>query len=403
MHVVVIFILLISLVVVLALGAGAAARLQAKVRVAEAERAAALADRSAAQVEDRHDLTDHVVEAVLDAAALRLDDRLEAGRKDLDMRKTSIDDAVAMRNQQVNAELKGLRDQVNGMNQAMAGLRTERAQQHGEFVAHLERAALSHRQLADTTSGLREALASPTARGSWGERTADDLLRRAGLVEGVSYRKQQRSASGSRPDFTILLPENWELNMDVKFPADNYLRSLEATSDHERDAARKRFLSDVRNRMKELAARDYITDTTLDYVLLFIPNESIYSFIHEHQPDIVDVALDQKVILCSPFTLFGVLAVVRQSVELFRLEQRGDDILRSMSDFTTQWEKFGSSIDLIEKRADLLTRAVDDLSSTRRNQLQRQVDKMMALGTEDAPTLSLVTEPTPADDNASAV
>ena len=112
--------------------------------------------------------------------------------------------------------------------------------------------------LAETTQSLREALSSTTARGQWGERMAEDVLRLAGFVDGVNYRKRQAIAgSGGIPDYTFLLPQGLSLHMDVKFPLNNYLRFLDASSDVERERHRKEFLKDVRLRLKEVTSRGY--------------------------------------------------------------------------------------------------------------------------------------------------
>ena len=76
----------------------------------------------------------------------------------------------------------------------VACLQRERAEQQGRVESRLAEVAAVGARLADTTQSLRQALASPQARGQWGERMADDVLRAAGLVEGINYRKQ----SGSR-------------------------------------------------------------------------------------------------------------------------------------------------------------------------------------------------------------
>ena len=90
-------------------------------------------------------------------------------------------------------------------------------------------------------------MASPTARGQWGERMAEDVLRLAGFVENVNYVKQtQLDGATGRPDFTFPLPKGHELYMDVKFPMAGYLRFLDATTDAERQAHRAAFLRDVR-------------------------------------------------------------------------------------------------------------------------------------------------------------
>jgi DNA recombination protein RmuC len=259
----------------------------------------------------------------------------------------------------------------------MANLQLESAQQHGQLITNLRQATASSQALQETTQHLREALASPKARGQWGERMADDVLRTAGLVEGVTYRKQTAIDGGSIPDVTFLLPGGRMLHMDVKFPVDNYLRHLEAATDHERDAASKAFLKDVRNRVRELSGRAYIQpDSTLDEVLLFIPNESVWAFIHEQDPGLIDVALRQKVVLCSPVSLFAVLAVIRQAVDQTRLARTSDEILQCLSAFRQQWTKYADAIDTVEKRFGMAQKSLDDLTGTRRRALERQLERI---------------------------
>jgi DNA recombination protein RmuC len=279
-------------------------------------------------------------------------------------------------------------------------LQQEGAQQHGQLVAGLQAATASTTRLAETTGHLREALASPKARGQWGERMADDVLRLAGMVEGVTYKKQTAIAGGAIPDVTFLLPGERVLHMDVKFPIDNYLRHLEAGTDGERTTAAKAFLRDVRNRVKELSTRGYIDpDITLDEVLLFIPNESVWAFIHEQDPDLIDVALRQKVVLCSPVSLFAVLAVIRQAVEQTRLTRTSDEILRCLVGFGEQWAKFSDALDGVSKRFDLAQRALEEVAGPRRRQLERQLSRIDGLREErDLPELSIEVGPLRPDD-----
>ena len=228
------------------------------------------------------------------------------------------------------------------------GLQERQAEQHGELSAHLTDAAQVTAGLADTTQQLRRTLAGTKARGQWGERMADDVLRLAGFIEGISYVKQRALPGGTIPDVTFLLPGDLLLNMDVKFPVDNYVRALDATTAAERAAAEKAFLRDVRARVRELAGRGYvIPGITVDHVLLFIPNEAVYGFVHERDPDLADVALGQKVVLCSPFTLFAVLGVIRQAVDAVHLTRASDEILTTLADFRDQWERFSESLDAV--------------------------------------------------------
>ena len=101
------------------------------------------------------------------------------------------------------------------------------------------------KNLTTTTSSLQTALADNRARGQWGERIADDILRLLGFVEGVNYDKQATTDEGTRPDFTFHLPNHLTLNMDAKFPLDNYMRYFEAETESEKRSFSDKFLRDV--------------------------------------------------------------------------------------------------------------------------------------------------------------
>ncbi|MFQ5558231.1 MAG: DNA recombination protein RmuC, partial [Acidimicrobiales bacterium] len=236
-------------------------------------------------------------------------------------------------------------EQLRGL---VAQLQKERAQQHGQLVEGLEAAARQQRLLADTTQQLRQALANPQARGQWGERMAEDVLRAAGMREGINYRKQRAIEEGTKPDYTFILPDDRVLHMDVKFPVVNYLRHLEAETDAEAVVLRTRFLKDVRDRIKEVTDRGYAAgDSTVGYLLLFIPNESVFGFIHENDPELLDDALRMHVVMCSPTTLFAVLAVVRQAIDTFSVERASEEILDLLARFGDQWRRFSTQIEKV--------------------------------------------------------
>jgi len=315
--------------------------------------------------------TQEIVELVLSLTGDKLAGHAAAADQQLDLRNAIIEQQVA-----------GMTTELARVGELVTAMQRDRVQQHGELTARLAETARQSRDLVETTQSLRQALASPKARGQWGERMADDVLRSAGLVEGVNYLRQKGVVGGGIPDVTFLLPGDRVLHMDVKFPIDNYLRALEAPTALEAQQATTAFLRDVRARLKEITTRAYIDpETTVDEVLLFIPNESVYSFIHEHDPSMVDTALAQRVVLCSPFTLFAVLAVIRQSIDQFQLERTGDEILQCLAGFTTQWTKFSDQVDLVAKRFESTQKAFDDLAGTRRKALQRKVNEVDELRT----------------------
>jgi len=284
-------------------------------------------------------------------------------------------------------EKKGLIDQqlvrmgkgLDDVSQLMQQLEKDREAKYGALEQQLKQAGEQTAKLASTTSALKEALASSQARGQWGERMAEDVLRIAGMKEGYNYVKQQTlGESRTRPDFTFMLPKDLRLNMDVKFPLANYMQYLEADTDMERASHRDVFLKDVRQRIKEIVGRDYINpgQHTVDYVLLFIPNDQVFAFINEQERTILDDALRQKVILCSPVTLFAVLAVIRQAVDNFAIEKASDQMLSILGEFKKQWEKYNSKVEELGKRLNSAHKSFEDLSGTRTRMLERQMNKL---------------------------
>jgi DNA recombination protein RmuC len=306
----------------------------------------------------------------------------ELAGKELDGKKSLIDQQLAT----MTAKL----DEVSSMVQQVE---SERARSFGELNAQL---ASQHEGLAallHTTQSLREALSSTKARGQWGERMAEDVLRLAGFVENVNYRKQRALDTGRGiPDYTFFLPNKLLLHMDVKFPLDNYVRFCDATSDLERKRYRDDFLRDVRARVRELSDRDYVDPGggTVDFVLLFIPNEQLYAFIHEQDEAILDDAVRHGVVFCSPLTLFVVLALIRQMVENLRLARTSDEILSLLGQFSEQWGKFKGQMEKVGQRIDAASKEYTALAGTRTNTLERPLRRINELRTRD---LELVEDP----------
>ncbi|MFI5054195.1 MAG: DNA recombination protein RmuC, partial [Acidimicrobiia bacterium] len=297
-----------------------------------------------------------------------MDSERRLGSQELDGKKSLIDQQVGNMREEL-AKLTGLLHDVE----------RERREHVGQLSSQLREAGRHTQVLADTTQSLREALSSTTARGQWGERMAEDVLRLAGLIDGVNYRKRRAiPGSGGIPDYTFMLPQGLTLHMDVKFPLNNYLRYLDAQSDVDRERSRKEFLKDVRLRLREVTDRNYVdaTNNTVDCVLLFIPNEQVYAFIQEQDRSILDDALRDKVIFCSPLTLFAVLAVIRQAVDNFRLSQTSQEILGMLQGFQKQWDTFVAQMDKVGRSLKTAGTAFEELEGTRRRGLERELDKI---------------------------
>ena len=315
--------------------------------------------------------TEALLQKVIAVAGSTFRAHLETGKAQLEHQRDVIDHKWDGVTSQVNGELSELR-------RLFAELQKERAAQHAGLTQNLHNAAEQQDLLLRSTRRLNDILINRQARGQWGERMADDILRAAGMVEGVNYLKQKTTAAGTRPDFTFLLPDGQVLNMDVKFPLEGYARYMEAPSDLEKQKALRDFGSAVLGHVRTLATREAYMEsiTTVGYVLMFIPNDGVYAFIHEHHRNVFDEALASRVVICSPSTLFAMLALVRQAMDTLAMERSSQEILDHLARFTDQWQRYVAQFDLVGRHLGRLNSAFDELSTTRRQQLERQLNRI---------------------------
>lgn len=285
--------------------------------------------------------------------------------------------------EQTGAALEGKRQLID---RSIAAI-NERLEQVRQFVQRTEadrkqdfgRLSGSVTSLAATTGELHKMLASTQRRGAWGERMAEDILRLAGLQEGVNYLKQSTAdAESGRADFTFLLPNDLKVNMDVKFPLENYKAYVDAETDEARDASLDLLVKAVRRHIRDVAGRGYVDPDvpTVPYVIVFIPSEQIHALVLESQGDLIDEALKLRVVLASPLTLYAMLSVIRQAAENFNVMQTADEVIQLLGAVEKQWQRYKESMDLMGKRLDDAKKEYDKLVTTRTRMLDRPLEKI---------------------------
>ena len=348
--------------------------LQVSIDTAVQSAVAAVRDQATAE-------RDAAVSAALEQSAVLQREQLVAkasqvqqhASADLASKKDVIDDRLEQVHSEMRSELTKLTDMVNALGRT-------NAEKFGQVETSLKAHADVAAAVAESAQALRTAIANPQARGQWGERMAEDVLRMAGFIENVNYTKQgQIDGATGRPDYTFNMPKGHALYMDVKFPMASYVRYLEAPTDAQREAHLKNFLRDVRMRVKELAKREYGNvgnQQAVDYVLLFIPNEQLTGFIHEHDPGLLDDAMGQQVVMCSPLTLFAFIGIIRQAFDNFMIEQTSDEILQLISKFGNQWTKYSEQVDKVKKRFEGVEKEFEVLAGTRRRALERPLREL---------------------------
>ena len=331
------------------------------------------------------DLSNTVADA-LNAALLHISnqarhDREESIRMATDLITKASNDQLGARADVINSTMLGVKSEVAGqlkkIDDALNTLRESSATQYG----NMEQAVSV---LSKRTENLNDVLSSSQARGQWGERLAEDMLRKAGFIEGINYEKQEIINGGGKPDYTFKMPPDRVLYMDVKFPLDKYAEYINAESEALKVQARLAFLAAVKGHVDTLAKRDYVdksNDNTIDYVLMFVPNESISGFVHEASPSLIDEALDRKVVLCSPLTLYAFLVVIRQAADSFHTEQTAATIMQRVNQFAKQFDEYTGAVDQVSKSFGKLQNEIDSIATggTRFKKLNvpvREIEKL---------------------------
>ena len=331
------------------------------------------------------DLSNTVADA-LNAALLQIssqarNDREESIRMATELITKASNDQLGARADVINSTMLGVKSEVAGqlkkIDDALNTLRESSATQYG----NMEQAVSV---LSKRTENLNDVLSSSQARGQWGERLAEDMLSKAGFIEGINYEKQEIINGGGKPDYTFKMPPDRVLYMDVKFPLDKYAEYINAESDGLKAQARLAFLAAVKGHVDTLAKRDYVdksNDNTIDYVLMFVPNESISGFVHEASPSLIDDALDRKVVLCSPLTLYAFLVVIRQAADSFHTEQTAATIMQRVNQFGKEFEKYTGAVDQVSKSYAKLHDELESISTggTRFKKLNvpvREIEKL---------------------------
>lgn len=249
--------------------------------------------------------------------------------------------------------------------------------QNAAIREQLAMAAKATEGLQTSTEGLKNLLTNNRLRGEWGEQVADELLQAAGFVENVNYTKQTTTEQG-RPDITIMLPDGAKLNVDAKFPFDDLLEYQEAKTPAAKKQALSKFSTSIKNKVKGITSKDYINpeNNTLDFVVMFIPNEMIFSFIYEKLPDINEYCNQRKVVLAGPFGFTAVLRLVLQAYKNFGYEKNLQEIFGLVSKFQEEYAKFGDHMARLGSQLATTQKTFHEVEGTRSRQLTKVVDQI---------------------------
>jgi DNA recombination protein RmuC len=269
----------------------------------------------------------------------------QAARNELEKKEKSIENL-----------LKPIRETLEKSEKQMHEIEKERKQAYGSLQQHLHQMTETQIRLQQETRNLVSALRRPEVRGQWGEMTLKRLAELAGLIEYCDFYEQESLNTENgvmRPDMIVRMPDRRELVIDAKTPLDAYLSAVQSTDEQQKLSELQRHARKLRDRVKELAAKAYWSQfkQSPDFVVLFIPGEQFLGAALEHDPQLLEYALANKVILATPTSLIALLRAVafgwRQQAVAKNAEQiqsLGTELYSRMQAFIEHLDKLGSSL-----------------------------------------------------------
>ncbi len=265
------------------------------------------------------------------------------------------------REQAVENLVKPIREALTQSQQQIAALEKARSEAYGGIKAQLESMQTSQQSLAQETQNLVNALRRPEVRGRWGEITLRRLVELAGMVEHCDFQEQVHTRSDDkiiRPDMIVRMPDRRELVVDVKTPLDAYLEAAEAKDDAQRDLALKRHARNVRDHIRKLSSKAYSQQfsESPEFVILFIPGDQFLSAALNEDPDLIESALSQKIILATPTSLVALLKAVAYGWRQLALADNAEEIRRLAEDL---YGRLGTFVGHLNKVGKQLSSSVD--------------------------------------------
>jgi DNA recombination protein RmuC len=310
-------------------------------------------------------------------------------------------------------ELAPVKDRLEQMQTAVQRLERERTEQYSTIQEQLRAAIESDETLRKQTQALAQALSSNNLRGVWGEAQLRKLVELAGLIKHADFDEQatiSTDGGSGRADMVINLPGGKSLAIDSKVPFNSYQEAstISELATGEELARRQRLLDEhvkaMRSHVDALGSKAYWTglETSPDFVIAFVPSESLLSAALDADASLLEYAFKKNVALASPVSLFSVLktinyiwrqnadenqvrSMIRIGHELYervgRLAQLADKLGRSISGSVRDYNAFVSSF---ESRMLVSARRLNDLD-----------ENELAIGSIESPK--------PIDEQASAI
>jgi DNA recombination protein RmuC len=317
-----------------------------------------------------------VVDEVFGKSAAKV---AEQSKQILEGEKDIIKTDLANKQQVFEKLVKQLQDSMKIQQDEIRNLEKDRTLTFSQLKTSLEDQKQQTEALKTSTQSLEKILSNNQTRGEWGERIIEDLMQANGLMEGTQYVRQVfLRGTNLKPDISLLLPNSRKVAVDVKFPYQEIQKMAMTDSKSQKEVHLKQFRQDMKIKIDKVAQYINPEADTLDYAIMFVPNEMIFSFINQKFPDLIDDALSKRVIMVSPFSFLIVARTVMESYRNFMIGDTLKEIVNYVDEFVGEWGKFKGQFEKYGRSLSTLQTDYEAITGTRVRQMDRRIEKIQS-------------------------
>ncbi|HEX4098656.1 MAG TPA: DNA recombination protein RmuC [Caulobacteraceae bacterium] len=222
----------------------------------------------------------------------------------------------ALAQTQLEGQLKPVAEVLQKFEQQVQAIETRRAEETGRLKEQISQLMRASQETQFETRKLSAALRRGAGvQGRWGEQTLRNVLEAAGLNHRFDFDEQSSvdtEEGRRRPDVTVKMPGGGVFVIDAKCSLNAFLEAQEAADEPAREAALLRHAQSVKTHMTSLSAKAYWDqfDSSPDFVAMFVPGDGFLAPVLDRMPDLMTEAMDRRVILVTPTTLFALCKAV---------------------------------------------------------------------------------------------
>ena len=288
---------------------------------------------------------------------------------------------LAQRQQSIATLVKPLEEQLKNYQQRLQQSEASQSTTLGEVKKHLETLALQSQSLSNETLQLRRVLSSNQARGRWGEETLRRVVEAAGMSAHCDFSEQAQSGE-SKPDLIVRLPGDRMIIVDAKVPDLDFLDVVEAADPVKRSEALAMHAAKLKGTIKALAERDYPRQfpNALDYVVLFLPAESLFSAALEGDRDLIVWAAGRQIMLATPASLIALLRSVSVSWQQHAQTENARAIAEAARELFSRVTRFTEHFERIRSGLEKSNNAFNDAVGSYERMVRPSGEKLLKLG-----------------------